>query len=145
MSPRDRSLWRPRPLDDHRPQTTGTSRVCCSLELNHAIFFSSGQRRTAPPPDWVWFLPRFFSPFLLPMEFWFLTTVAFGLLKLGIHGAILLSYELVHDLFLMGEIIDARMVMARIVWEGFTSLTSASWAPDYFYSILIRELSALHL
>ncbi len=44
--------------------------------------------------------------------------------------------------FLLGEIIDARMVMARIVWEGFTSLTSASWAPDYFYSILIRELSA---
>ncbi len=43
---------------------------------------SSGRRGTAPP-DWAWFLQRFFFSILSPMEFSFLAAVASGLLSWG--------------------------------------------------------------
>ncbi len=58
-------------------KSSAQSDLCCSLELNHAMLVSSGQRRTEPG------FSKVFSPFLSPMEFWFLATVAFGLLSWG--------------------------------------------------------------
>ncbi len=51
--------WRPRLLDLHRDKTSGTRWVLYTI--------AGGEL----PPDWAWFLPRFFS-ILSPMEFGFL-------------------------------------------------------------------------
>ncbi len=64
MSPRDRSPVRtssPRQPSgkDHWNQWSPYNLTLLQLEQTTG---SSGRRRTAPP-DWAWFLPRFFSPF----------------------------------------------------------------------------------
>ncbi len=68
--------WRPRHLDGHRDKTTGTRWVLC---IN--CWFVWPEENC--PPDWAWFLPRFFFSILSPMEFWFLAAVASGLLSWG--------------------------------------------------------------
>ncbi len=81
-------LRRPHYLNGHwnRPlepdESSAQSDLCCSPELNHVILVSSGQRRIGPPTK-PGFSQGFFSPFLSLMEFWFLATVAFGLLSWG--------------------------------------------------------------
>ncbi len=74
--------WGPRHLDIHRGKTPGTSGaltiwLCCSW--NKLLVRLAGGEL---PPDWAWFLPRFFSV-LSPMEFSFLAAVASGLLSWG--------------------------------------------------------------
>ncbi len=79
MSPTD-PQWRPLGGDGHWDKTSGTRWVlctiwlCCSLELS---WFRLN------PPNWAWFLPRFFSPILSPIKFWFIATVASVLLSWG--------------------------------------------------------------
>ncbi len=57
--------WRPSHLDGHRDKTTGTRReplhnlTLQQLELNCCVVWPEEKW----PPDWAWFLPRFFSPF----------------------------------------------------------------------------------
>ncbi len=55
--------WGLRHLDSHREKTTGTSGALTLtlLQLEQTTGLS-GQRGKGPP-DWAWFLPRFFSPF----------------------------------------------------------------------------------
>ncbi len=48
--------WRPCLLDGHRDKTTGTRWVLCTT-----CWFVWPEENW--PPDWAWFLPRFFSPF----------------------------------------------------------------------------------
>ncbi len=55
--------WGPRHLDSYQEKTTGTSWaltiwLCCSW--NKLLVRLAGGEL---PPDWAWFLPRFFSPF----------------------------------------------------------------------------------
>ncbi len=73
--------WGPRHLDGHQEKTSGTSWAIQSdfaaVGMNCCVVWPEEKW----PPDWAWFLPRFFS--LSPMEFWFLAAVASGLLSWG--------------------------------------------------------------
>ncbi len=86
ICPRDRYPPKTSTTISTRPRepdkSSAQSDLCCSLELNQAMLVLSGQRRTAPRLSLV-FSQGFFSPFLSLMEFWFLATVAFGLLFWG--------------------------------------------------------------
>ncbi len=64
MSPRDRSPVRtssPRHPSGKDPWNQWTTYTLTLLQLEQTTD-SSGRRGTGPP-DWAWFLPRFFSPF----------------------------------------------------------------------------------
>ncbi len=70
----DDPQWRPRHLDGHRDKTLGTRWVlytiwlCCSWNWTAGFVWSEENW----PPDWSWFLPRFFSPFCHRWRFGFL-------------------------------------------------------------------------
>ncbi len=70
-------------LDRHQEKTTETSGALQSdfdaVGTNYWFVWPEGNC----PPDWAWFLPRFFFSVLSPMEFWFLAVVASGLLSWG--------------------------------------------------------------
>ncbi len=74
MSPRDRS-----PMRTPSPRQPSGKYIpiwlCCSCNKLLVLLV----RGELPPPDWAWFLPRFFFSILSPMEFWFLAAVASGL------------------------------------------------------------------
>ncbi len=84
-------LQRQIPSEDlvgHRDKTTRTRQVLCSIwpvlqpriKPRHAGFVWPEENC---PPDCAWFLPRFSTQSLSPMEFWILAAVAFGLLIWG--------------------------------------------------------------
>ncbi len=84
MSPRDRS-----PSEDPVTQTAIGKRPKEPFEPLQSDFAAVGTNYwfVCPegncPPDWAWFLPRFFFSVLSPIEFWQLAVVAFGLLSWG--------------------------------------------------------------
>ncbi len=64
MTPETDPQWGPRHLDSHQDKTSGTSWALTiwllqQLELNCCVVWPEENW----PPDWAWFLPRFFSPF----------------------------------------------------------------------------------
>ncbi len=82
MSPRDRAPVRTSSSRHPSGKTPGTSGPLtlwlAAVGTNYWFVWPEGNW----PPDWAWFLPRFFS-ILSPMEFSFLAAVASGLLSWG--------------------------------------------------------------
>ncbi len=106
-APETRSQLRPCHLDGHRDKTLGTRWVlytiwlCCSCN-KLLVRLARGE---LSPPDWAWFLQRFFSPFCHRWEFWFLAAVASGLLSWG------------H--FISSDIIDfIAQILYKLKWAG---------------------------
>ncbi len=85
MSPRDRSPVKT--LSPRRPSGQDHGNQLSPLHnltlLQHGTTCWFVWPKENWPPNWAWFLPRFFFSILSPIEFWFFAAVTSGLLSWG--------------------------------------------------------------